>query len=363
MANYKLQKLDWYIIKKFLGTFFFTLSIFVAIAIVFDITEKLDNFIDREAPIKEIVFNYYLNFVPYWASVLSPLILFIAVIFFTARMADQTEIVAILSSGVSFKRLLYPYFVAAFFLAIITFVFNAYLIPNASKTRIEFENKYVRHKFVFKERNIHIQLDDETFIYMENYSNDQNVGYKFSIEKFRGGELYYKLMSNTISWDSVAASWKIKDYSIRYINPLSERMVNGTELDTVMDFSPKDFGRKDNIMETMTLSEINAYIKKVNVRGAESVDIYVIKKNEMFSVPFSTFILTLIGVSLSSKKVRGGIGMPLLVGITLCFTYIVLQKFSTTFATKGGLPPLLAVWTPNIIFGIIGLYLLKIAPK
>jgi len=153
LANYKLQKLDWYIIKKYLSTFFFTLGIFVAIAIVFDITEKLDNFLNRNAPLKEIVFNYYLNFVPYWASVLSPLILFIAVIFFTARMADQTEIVAILSSGVSFKRLLYPYFVASFFLAIITFVFNAYVIPNSSKTRIEFENKYIRHKFEFKERN------------------------------------------------------------------------------------------------------------------------------------------------------------------------------------------------------------------
>ncbi len=363
MANYKLQKLDWYIIKKYLSTFFFTLGIFVAIAIVFDITEKLDNFLNRNAPLKEIVFNYYLNFVPYWASVLSPLILFIAVIFFTARMADQTEIVAILSSGVSFKRLLYPYFVASFFLAIITFVFNAYVIPNSSKTRIEFENKYIRHKFEFKERNFHMQLDKETFIYMENYSSDINVGYKFSIEKFKDDELIYKLLSNSISWDSVSSKWSIHDYSIRYIYPMSEKMIYGQKLDTIMDFSPKDFQRKDNIIETMTLTELDNYIKKANIRGTESIDIYTFEKNKMYAVPFSTFILTLIGVSLSSKKVRGGIGTPLLVGITLCFAYILLMKFSTTFATKGGLPPIIAVWIPNLTFGIIGLYLLKIAPK
>ena len=361
--KWKLQTLDWYLIKKFLGTFFFTLAIFLAIAVVFDYSEKVDDFIAKKAPLSEIIGLYYINFIPYYAGMLSPLLIFIAAIFFTAKMANNTEIVAILSGGISFRRLLYPYFIVALFLAIVSFVFNAFIIPNANKVRVDFENKYINNQFVYKERNIHMQLDDSTYAYLESYSNINNVGYLFSLEKFKGKDLHYKLLADQISWDSVLKNWRIQNYSIRYINGLNESIIRGTLLDTTLAMSPEDFARKDNSIKTLTLTELNAYIAKEKKRGAADLVAYEIEKYTRYAMPISTFILILIAVSLSSKKVRGGIGIQLGIGIGSSFAYILLMQFTTTFAIKGGLHPMVAVWIPNLLFGIYGLYLLKIAPK
>lgn len=361
--NYKLQLIDWYIIKKFLGTFFFTMAIFIAISIVFDFSEKVDDFIEKDAPFSAIVFRYYLNFIPHYVGMLSPLLIFIAAIFFTSKMANNTEIVAILSGGVSFRRLLYPYFVTALFLTVLSFVSNAYLIPYANKIRIEFENTYVNNKYVYKERNIHMQLDAGTYAFLESYNNSENTGYRFTLEKFDKHNLYYKLMSDRISWDSTLHGWKIYNYSIRYTDSLRETLVRGAEMDTVLKMSPADFERKDNRKETLTLSELNEYIDTEQKRGSAGIEDYIVEKYKRYAMPFSTFILVLMAVALSSRKVRGGLGAQLGVGIGSSFVYILLMQFTTTFATKGGLHPMIAVWIPNIVFGIYGLYLLKIAPK
>lgn len=355
--------IDRYIIGKFLSTFFFTLSIFVAIAVVFDYAEKVDDFIRNRAPYSAIFFDYYLNFIPYYCSILSPLIIFIAVIFFTAKMANNTEIVPILSSGASFKRFLYPYFLAALGLALLIFVFNGYLIPHSNKTRIAFENTYMKDHKSYDARNIHMRLDEETYIYMESYNNVEEMGIRFTLEKIKNKELYYKLCANTIQWDSITKHWKIRSYSIRTVNGLHEKMIEGAEKDTLLAFYPSDFEYVDNNFETMTIAGLTQFIEKEKRKGSVSLEPYYMELNKRFSTPFATFILTLIGVALSSRKVRGGIGVHLGIGIFSSFAFIVMNQFSTVFAVKGGMPPMLAAWIPNIVFGIFGLYLLKIAPK
>ncbi len=355
--------IDWYIIGKFLRTFFFTLSIFISIAIVFDYAEKVDDFMERNAPFSKVVTDYYINFIPYYAIVLSPLIIFVSVIFFTARMANDTEIVPILSSGASFSRFLYPYFLSSLLLAAIIFAFNGYLIPHANRTRIAFENKYMKNVQRYVERDIHIKLDQNTYIYLESFDSESETGYRFALEKFRGANLVYKLSSNTIQWDSTKKQWAINTYTIRYVDGLKERMEAGARKDTTLAMHPRDFVQVDNNFETMTISGLTQFIEREKRKGSISLEPYYMEKYKRFSTPFATFILTLIGVSLSSRKVRGGIGVHLGIGIFSSFAFIIANQFSTVFAVKGGLPPMLAAWIPNILFGIFGLYLLKLAPK
>lgn len=355
--------IDRYIIGKFLRTFFFTLGIFVAIAVVFDYAEKVDDFSQHNAPVSAILFDYYLNFIPYYCSILSPLIIFIAVIFFTAKMANDTEVVPILSSGASFYRFLYPYFLASLTLALLIFAFNGYFIPYANQTRIAFESRYMKAHKDFEERDIHMRLDSSTFAYMESYNNEEETGYKFTLEKFKDKELVYKLAATAIQWDSVKRLWTIKEYSIRRVDGLKETMFRGGTMDTALAFYPADFERADNNFETMTISGLSQFIEKEQRKGSISLEPYYMELNKRFSTPFAAFILTLIGVALSSRKVRGGIGVHLGIGIFSSFAFIVMNQFSTVFAVKGGMPPIIAAWIPNMVFGIFGLYLLKIAPK
>ncbi len=361
--RFKLHLIDWYIIKKFLGTFVFTMAIFIAIAVVFDFSEKIDDFLKSNAPFDEIILNYYFNFIPYYIGLLSPLLIFIAAIFFTSKMANNTEIVAILSGGVSFRRLLYPYFVTALFLSVLTYFFNSYIIPNANKVRVVFENTYVNNKYIYKERNIHIQLDDSSYAYMESYNNQDGIGYRFTLEQFNGKELKYKLMADQIRWDSTLKNWKIQSYSIKRIDGLYEYVERGGTKDTVLNMNPSDFERKDNSIASLTNTEMKAYLEKERKRGASGLEAYEIEYYKRFAMSFSTFILVLIAVSLCSRKVRGGVGAQLGIGIGSSFAYILLMQFTTTFALKGGLHPAISVWIPNVLFTIYGLYLLKIASK
>ena len=363
LRSLKITIIDRYIIGKFLSTFFFTIAIFVVIAVVFDYSEKADDFIRGGVSLKLIFFTYYLTFIPYYCSILSPLIVFVAVIFFTAKMANNTEIVAILSSGVSFIRLMYPYFLASVILAIMVFALNGYIIPPANRIRYDFEARYLRRAEMSKDRNIHMKLANDTYAYMESFNNLENTGLKFSLEKFTGLDMRYKLMANYIKWDSVKSTWKMYDYTIRQINGLQEKMSNGKEKDTILDFSPKDFARNNTFKETMNMSQLHQFIARETDRGTGGVETYQFEMYKRYALPFSTFILSLIGVSLSSKKVRGGVGLHLGIGIGCSFAFIVLIQFSNVFATQGGVPPILAAWIPNLLFGIVGLYLYKIAPK
>lgn len=341
----------------------FTMAIFTVIIVIFDVSEKLDDFLKHEAPVSEILFSYYAGFVPYYLNFLSPLINFIAVIFFTAKMADQTEIVPILSSGVSFKRFLWPYLISSTVIFIITLIFNLFIIPETNELKIDFENVYINPKSDNSKMYTHMQIDKNSYVYIENFDNNQKIGYKFSLEKFEGFDLKEKLIADKITWDSLKSKWTIENYSIRKIDGLRESMVSGLKMDTTLDMRPKDFEVYDNIYQAMNMRELNERIEKEETRGTGVMVDLKLEKYQRFIYPLSAYVLTLMGVSLSSRKVRGGVGLPLGIGIFLSFAYILFIRFSSMFALKGGLPPLIAVLIPNIFFGILGIYLLMKAPK
>lgn len=355
--------IDKYIIKKYLGTFVFTMAIFTVVAVIFDISERMDDFLKNKAPLSKIVFEYYAGFIPFYLNFLSPLINFIAVIFFTAKMADQTEIVPILNGGMSFKRFLRPYFIAASIICAVTFVFNIYIIPRTNKLKIGFENIYVKPLDNNSKSSTHMQIDKNSFVYIDNFDNDRKIGYNFILETFKGQELKEKLIADRITWDSIKNNWKIENYTIRTVNGLSEKMTKGTTKDTTLDMAPRDFEIRDNVFEAMTTHELNERIKKEEIRGTGLMVNMKLEKYKRFVYPFSAYILTLMGVSLSSKKVRGGIGLSLGLGIALSFTYILFIQFANMFSLKGGLPPIIAIFIPSVIFLLVGLYLLYKAPK
>lgn len=357
------KKLDIYIIKKFLGTFFFSLLLIIPVIVVFDLSEKMRDFIERKAPVQGIIFDYYVNFVPYLVNQFSPLFVFIAVIFFTSKMASNSEIVAILSSGISFKRLLRPYLISAFVLAILSFYLNNFLIPSANKDRLAFEEIYYRNKFRNDANNIHLQIDPNTYIYMTNYNVDLNMGVNFSIETFKDGELVYKLLSDNVQWDSLKNSWGISNYVERHIDGMNETITKGSRKDTVLNFNPEEFKRRDNFIETKNYFELNELIAEEKFKGSRFVIDCEIEKQERAAYPFATFVLTIIGVSLSSRKVRGGIGLHIGIGLLISFSYILFMQISSTFAKNSGVPAIIAVWIPNVLYSILALYLLKKAPK
>ncbi len=358
-----MKILDRYIIRKFLGTFFFSLALIILIAVIFDISEKIDDFIERKAPFGKIVFDYYFNFIPYFANLFAPLFVFISVIYFTARMAANTEIVAILNSGISFRRMLRPYFMAAGFLAALSFYFNGWVIPHSNKIKLEFENIYIKNPVEFKDRNIHRQISPGVYMYMESYNNVDNIGYRFSLERIEDGKRVWFLNSDRIVWDSTDSRWKIENYYIRRINGFRETLTNGWQLDTTLSIKPADFRRRLNIVDAMDTPALSAFIEEEKISGSESINSYLVEKYRRIALPFSTFILMLIGVSLSSRKVRGGIGSQLGLGITLSFAYILFMQVSNTFAVSGSIPAIIAVWIPNIVFAFIAVYLLRVAPK
>lgn len=358
-----MKIIDKYIIRKFLGTFFFSLALIIAVAVIFDISEKLDDFIERKAPLSAIVFDYYFNFIPYFANLFAYLFVFISVIFFTARMAANTEIVAILNSGVSFIRLLFPYFISAGLIAVISFYFNGWVIPHSNKIKLDFENVYIKNPVEFKDRNMHRQISPGVFMYLESYNNNNNTGYRFSLEKIENGKRTWFLNSDRIIWDSLSGKWKIENYYLRKINGFHEYIENGFRKDTTINIRPSDFKRRLNIIEAMDTPALNSFIREEEQQGSANVTAYKVEKYRRTAVPFSTFILMLIGVSLSSRKVRGGIGAQLGIGIFLSFAYIMFQQISNTFAINGSIAPLIAVWIPNFIFAIVAVYMVRMAPK
>lgn len=365
MKKFKLLLIDWYIIKKFLGTFVYAIVIIIAISCIFDLSEHIDDFYEHKIPFHEIFFNYYLNFIPYFSIMFSPLIVFIAVIYFTSRLAYNTEIIALLATGMSFGRLLRPYMISAFAIALFTFVVTNFILPPANVIRLSFAEKYYQSgPKMFTERNIHKQLLPGVYIYMESYSTASNIGYKFSMEKFEDGQLKEKMMSDYIKWDSTKMKWTIKNYYKRKFEGMRELVTQGASLDTSLNMLPSDFRvREDTYFETMTLARLNHYISELRLQGSESITIYKVEKQKRFAFPFATFILTFIGVTLSSRKVKGGIGMHIGAGLGLSFSFIFFMQFSSQFAINGSLPPTLAAWTPNIIYGIICVFLYRLAPK
>ncbi|WP_279161297.1 LptF/LptG family permease [Muribaculum intestinale] len=348
--------LDLYIIKKFLGTYFFAILLILAITVMFDINEKLDSFL--KAPIHATIFDYFLNFLPYFANQFSPLFTFIACIFFTSKLADNSEIIAMLSSGVSFRRLMRPYIVSAAVIAALTWVLGAYIIPPANVKRIEYTNTYVKNKRVDYGSNIQMMVAPGEIAYMSRYDNTTRTGYRFSLDKFDGKRLVSRLTANTIRWDSLY-HWQVRDYMIRDIDGIREHIKRGSRLDTMIPFEPRDFLISKNDQETLTSPQLQEYIARQKERGVANIEAFEIENERRYAMCAAAFILTVIGMTLSSKKVKGGMGINIGIGLVLSFSYILFMTVTSTFAISGYTSPLVAMWIPNMIYIVIAIILYR----
>ena len=351
-----MKKLDWYILKKFLGTFFFAILVFAAIITVIDLSEKMDELVKRKASVMTVI-KYYRDFLPNMIALLYPLFIFIATIFFTAKLANQTEVIAILASGVSFPRFLRPYIIGGILLCGFSYIANHFIIPVTNKGYITFKEKYVDNILSQSNRNVHLRLSDKLYVYVQNYDFANNSGYRFTAETIEKGLLKEKLMADRVSYDSIKKVWNLYNVSIRTNDSLTEKLTFFPELSkTYRSFTPKDLAIDNQIMTTMTTPVLNDVIAREKLRGRENLNEYYVERYIRTSQPFAAFILVIIGACISSRKIRGGSGIHLAFGVVLCAVYIMLLQFTKTFSTKAGLNPLLAVWIPNIIFSFIALY-------
>lgn len=356
------KKLDYYIIRKYLGTFFFALILIIAISVVFDFSEKVDNFMEHDTPWQAIVFDYYFNFIPYFANLFIPLFSFIAIIFFTSGLADRSEITAMLAGGMSFNRLLRPYFISALLIGALSFCLSSYIIPPANHNRLIFEDTYYKKRTHDVARDIQLEVQKGEILYIERFASRRNRGTHFSLETFKGNSLVSRLTAQTIQWDS-AYHWHIENYMIRKMDGLNENITRGFQLDTIIPIEPYEFFIIAKQAQEMNNHDLERYINKQKRRGAGNIKSFQEEYEKRFSGPFSVLILMVIGVSLSSKKIRGGMGLNIGVGIGISAVFILFQTVSSTFAVKGDMPMLLAVWLPNIVFSFIAFYLYLRAPK
>lgn len=358
-----IRKLDWYIFKRFILTFFIALLLIIGIVIIFDISEKIDDFVSHEAPLKAIILDYYVNFVPYFINMFSPLFVFITVIFFTSKMAANSEIIAILCGGVSYKRLLMPYMAAAGIIAALSLCLNLFIIPQSNRTRLEFQDKYLKHKSI-SNRYVHYQIEPGTFVYVESFSTWNNTAYKFTLEEIGDNRLRKKISAETAVWDSTMDGWHLrKCFTREYVDGMLDKVSACDQIDTVINLVKADFYRNKHTVETLPAKELDELISVQKMRGDANVMYAEIEKNTRVALPFSAFILTVMGVTLSSRKRRGGIGWNLAIGIALAFSYILFLKFSQMFVYTGTMSAFVALWLPNALFAIITAFLYKTAQK
>jgi lipopolysaccharide export system permease protein len=358
-----LTIIDKYILKKFITTFIYAIALILVITIVFDISEKLEDFVDNKAPFKEIVLDYYVNFLPFFANMFSPLFVFVSVIFFTSKMASNTEIVAILNSQVSFWRMLVPYMIGATGICLASLFLSNFVIPQANKTRLVFEDKYIWNKFHFNETNVHRKIDNNNFVYFENYDNVTQTGYKFSLEQFDGNKLTYKLNADVIRWDSLKQTWIVENVNERHIKQLAESFTRIPNKELKINLHPDEFSKRISSIETYNYFELNEFIANERSKGNENVVFFEEEKYKRIALPFATFALTLIGVSVASRKVRGGIGLHIALGLGLSFSYIMVMQVATKFALYSNFNIVIACWLPNIIYLLLSFVLLRLAPK
>lgn len=352
--------LDWYIIKKFLGTYFFSIILILAIVVMFDINEKLDAFL--RAPLSETIFDYFFSFLPYFANQFSPLFVFIAVIFFTSKMASHSEIIAIMASGVSFRRLLVPYMLAACVIAGLTFYLSNYMIPPTNEKRMAFTNKYVKNKQVVEGSNIQFLIAKNEVGYIGHYDAKTKTGTTFTLDKYDGKTLVSRLNARSVKYDTLNR-WTVHDYTIRDLNGMREVIRDGKQLDTIIPIEPRDFIISKNDHELLTTPELADYIKKQKARGVANITQFEIEKERRYAMTAAAFILTLIGMSLSARKVKNGMGINIGIGLVLSFTYILFSTVTSSFAVSGATSPFVAMWIPNVVYLLIGLALYRKASK
>lgn len=361
-----LKRLDRYIIAKFIGTYIFSIALIISISIVFDVNENLAKFSNYHAPLRAIVFDYYANFIPYFANIFSPLFVFIAVIFFTSKLAGNSEIIAMLACGMSFKRLLRPYLFSAFLIAVLNFYLGSYVIPKGNIIRQNFESQYKNKKKITTASNVQLQVDKGVIAYIQQYDDRTKTGYGFSLDKFENKKLVSHMTANTIQYDTISDSryhWRCTSYKIRNLKGMREHIKSGASIDTTIVMEPMDLVFSKGQQETFTSPELLRYISKQQDRGSGNVVQYQVEYHKRIATCFASFILTIIGASLSSRKRKGGMGLYLGIGLALSFAYILLQTVSATFAINASTPPMLAAWIPNLLYFFIAYYCYRKAPN
>ena len=361
-----IKRMDWYIINKFIGTYVYSIILIISVSIVFDVNENLAKFATHNAPLRAIVFDYYANFVPYFANLFSPLFVFIAVIFFTSKLASNSEIIAMLASGMSFKRLMRPYLISAALIAILNFYLGSFIIPKGTVVRHDFEALYKNNKKNTSASNIQLMVDKGVVAYISQYDDLRKTGYGFALYKFEDKKMVSQLNASIIQYDTISDAryhWKARNWKIRTLKGMREHISSGYELDTLIQMEPTDLVFSKGQQETFTSPELKRYISKQQQRGSKNVVQYEVEYHKRIASSFASFILTIIGVSLSSRKRKGGMGLYLGIGLALSFTYILLQTVSATFAINADTPPILAAWIPNILYAFIAYYCYKQAPN
>tara|TARA_X000001036_G_scaffold439812_1_gene492449 strand:+ start:89 stop:1165 length:1077 start_codon:yes stop_codon:yes gene_type:complete len=358
-----LKKIDWYILKQFLYTFFYVLIILCFVITVIDYAEKNDKFIKHNLSFEEIR-NYYFSFIPFIASLITPITAFVATVYVTANLSIRSEIIALLSSGFSLKRIMLPYLYGGIIIAIMSFLLNGWILPKANKSRVNFEVSYIKNPYYFSKNNVHFKISDETYLYLERYDNNLEVGNNVSIEKFTNNLLKERLIGRQLVWDSEDKIWEIKSWQLRILNgDGNEEITSGLQLDTALLINPSDFDNNYKLNETLTLTELNKYIDLLKLRGSDSVVLYEIEKYIRYTQPFTILILILIGVIVSSRKSRQGTGILITLGFLFAFSFIIFFVMSRAFAENGSLNPLFAIWIPNLVFILIGIIMYRIIPR
>jgi lipopolysaccharide export system permease protein len=361
-----LKILDWYIIKKFIGTYIYSIALIISISIVFDVNDNLARFTQNHAPVHAVIFDYYLNFIPYFSNLFSPLFVFIAVIFFTSKLAGNSEIISMLATGISFKRLLRPYMFSCVLISLLSFYLSAYVIPHGNIIRQNFEMLYKNKKKNTSAENVQLQVGQGVIAYIQHYDNNLKKGYGFSLDKFEEKKLVSHMTGMEIQYDTISDSkyhWSVSNWKIRQLKGLREHITSGAKLDTLIQMEPTDLVYSKGQQETFTSPELKDYISKQINRGSSNVVQYQVEYHKRIASSFASFILTIIGLSLSSRKRKGGMGLYLGIGLALSFTYIMLQTVSSTFAINSGFPPMLAAWVPNLIFAVVAYFCYRQAPN
>lgn len=361
-----IKRLDWYIIKKFIGTYFYAIALIISVSIVFDVNENLAKFSEYHAPLKAIVFDYYLNFIPYFANLFSPLFVFIAVIFFTSKLAGNSEIIAMLAAGVSFKRLMRPYMFSCVLISALSFYLAAFVIPHGTVVKQNFETMYKNKKKTTAADNVMLNVGKGVIAYIQHYDNQMKKGYGFSLDRFENKKLVSHMTATEVQYDTISDSkyhWTASNWKIRELRGMREHITSGMKKDTLIQMEPTDLVYSKGQQETFTSPELKAYISKQVDRGSSNVVQYQVEYHKRIASSFASFILTIIGLSLSSRKRKGGMGMYLGIGLALSFGYILLQTISATFAIQADTPPVLAAWLPNIIFAVVAYFCYRKAPN
>lgn len=358
--------LDWYIIRKFIGTYIFSIALIISIAIVFDFNENLSKFTQYHAPWHAIIFDYYANFIPYYSNLFSPLFVFIAVIFFTSKLAGNSEIIAMMASGMSFRRLLRPYMFSCVLIAGVTFYLNSSVIPHGTVIRQNFEALYRNSKRNTSAENVQLMVDKGTIAYIQHYDNNTKRGFGFCLDKFEDKKLVSHMTAMEIQYDTISEEkchWHAINWKVRQLRGLREHITSGAAKDTLIQMEPNDLVYSKGQQETLTSAQLLDYISKQTSRGSGNVVPYEVEFHKRIAMSFASFILTIIGASLSARKRKGGMGLYLGIGLALSFGYIMLQTVSSTFAINADTPPMLAAWIPNIIFALIAWFCYRQAPQ